>query len=201
MDLGSYLRGWLTKFFQRWEGELVSYISCCTVSWKLSGVYADGWSMSHLETWRGLMYGVATIYDVALQRLYVCRRVRWMTFGDVVQRSLFHVSTRKNLARSPLVLISYQNYGLTSSCLWKFPCISVCISDFPLCAIQSVPKKCIHSLLINIFGINLNEISISGWECNISAPAKSACASCWAKIIRAPMPSVEKRLYYTLILK
>ena len=23
------------------------------------------------------------------------------------------------------------------------------------------PKKCIHSLLINIFGINLNEISIS----------------------------------------
>ena len=23
-------------------------------------------------------------------------------------------------------------------------------------------KKCIHSLLINIFGINLNEISISG---------------------------------------
>ena len=24
------------------------------------------------------------------------------------------------------------------------------------------PKKCIHSLLINIFGINLNEISISG---------------------------------------
>jgi hypothetical protein len=28
-------------------------------------------------------------------------------------------------------------------------------------------KKCIHSLLINIFGINLNENSISGWECNI----------------------------------
>ena len=24
------------------------------------------------------------------------------------------------------------------------------------------PKKCIHSLLINIFGTNLNEISISG---------------------------------------
>ena len=32
---------------------------------------------------------------------------------------------------------------------------------------QSGPKKCIHSLLINIFGINLNDISISGWECNI----------------------------------
>ena len=28
-------------------------------------------------------------------------------------------------------------------------------------------KKCIYSLPINIFGINLNEISISGWECNI----------------------------------
>jgi ascorbate-specific PTS system EIIC-type component UlaA len=27
---------------------------------------------------------------------------------------------------------------------------------------QSGPKKCIHSLLINIFAINLNEISISG---------------------------------------
>jgi hypothetical protein len=27
---------------------------------------------------------------------------------------------------------------------------------------QSGPKKCIHSLLINIFGLNLNEISISG---------------------------------------
>jgi len=28
--------------------------------------------------------------------------------------------------------------------------------------IQSGPKKCIHSLLVNIFGINLNEIYISG---------------------------------------
>ena len=27
--------------------------------------------------------------------------------------------------------------------------------------VQSGPKKCIHSLLINIFGINLNEISVS----------------------------------------
>ena len=33
--------------------------------------------------------------------------------------------------------------------------------------IQSGPKKFIHFLLINIFGINLNEISISGWVCNI----------------------------------
>ena len=29
-------------------------------------------------------------------------------------------------------------------------------------SLQSGPKKRIHSLLINIFGINLNEISISG---------------------------------------
>jgi len=28
--------------------------------------------------------------------------------------------------------------------------------------IQSGPVKCIHSLLINIFGINLNEVSVSG---------------------------------------
>ena len=28
--------------------------------------------------------------------------------------------------------------------------------------VRSGPKKCIHSLLINIFGINLNEISVSG---------------------------------------
>jgi hypothetical protein len=37
--------------------------------------------------------------------------------------------------------------------------------DSPLCRtqkLQSGPKKCIHSLVINIFGINLNEISISG---------------------------------------
>jgi hypothetical protein len=32
--------------------------------------------------------------------------------------------------------------------------------------IQSGPHKCIHSLLINIFGINLNEINISGGESN-----------------------------------
>ena len=32
MDLGSYLRWWLIKFFQRWEGELISYISWCTFS-------------------------------------------------------------------------------------------------------------------------------------------------------------------------
>ena len=42
------------------------------------------------------------------------------------------------------------------------PCISTASRN-----VQSGPKKCIHSLLITIFGINLNEISISGWECNI----------------------------------
>ena len=63
-------------------------------------------------------------------------------------------------------------------------CVSLCCSVYCLCVtvyctastacqpncsyqIQSGPKKCIHSLFINIFGINLNEISISGWECNI----------------------------------
>ena len=38
------------------------------------------------------------------------------------------------------------------------------------------PKKCIHSLLFNIFGINLNEISISGWECNIMFSQRMAQA-------------------------
>ena len=32
-------------------------------------------------------------------------------------------------------------------------------TDLP---IQSGPEKCIHFLLINIFGININDISISG---------------------------------------
>ena len=32
MDWFSYLRWWLIKFFQRWEGELISYISWCTFS-------------------------------------------------------------------------------------------------------------------------------------------------------------------------
>ena len=45
-------------------------------------------------------------------------------------------------------------------------CVYVCIYIYIyICIyryIQSGPKKCIHSLLINIFGINLNEISISG---------------------------------------
>ena len=36
------------------------------------------------------------------------------------------------------------------------------VSKYVCMYIQSGPKKCIHSLLINIFGINLNEISISG---------------------------------------
>jgi len=52
-----------------------------------------------------LVYGVATLYGVALQRLYVRKHVRWMTFGDVVQRSLFRMSTSGDLARSPLPTI------------------------------------------------------------------------------------------------
>jgi hypothetical protein len=38
-------------------------------------------------------------------------------------------------------------------------------------------KKCIHSSLINIFGINLNEISISGWECNIIYNSRTSLIS------------------------
>ena len=43
--------------------------------------------------------------------------------------------------------------------------------------IQSGPKKCMHSLLINIFGRNLNEISISGWECNIIYNSRTSLIS------------------------
>ena len=79
--------------------------------------------------------------------------------------------------------------------------------------IQSGPKKCIHSLLINIFGINLNEISVSGWQCNImfsqvytlkdisasqerlchllSKNYKSACAISWENIILHSHPEIE----------
>ena len=39
------------------------------------------------------------------------------------------------------------------------------------------PKKCIRSLLINNFGMNLNEISISGWECNIMYNSKTSLIS------------------------
>ena len=58
--------------------------------------------------------------------------------------------------------------------------------------IQSGPKKCIDSLLIKIFGINLNEISISVCiHLRTSAPAKSACAICWENIILHCHPELE----------
>jgi len=40
--------------------------------------------------------------------------------------------------------------------------LNIAYAHIPSQHIQGDPKKCIHSLLINIFGINLNEISISG---------------------------------------
>ena len=43
--------------------------------------------------------------------------------------------------------------------------------------IQSGPKKCIHSLLINIFGINFNKISVSGWEFNIIYNSRTSLIS------------------------
>ena len=45
-----------------------------------------------------------------------------------------------------------------------------CKAGFIKCNTYRVAQKnvyTLHSLLINIFGINLNEISTSGWECNI----------------------------------
>ena len=52
-------------------------------------------------------------------------------------------------------------------CVYMYVCVCVCVCIYIYIYIQSGPKKCIHFLLINIFGINFNEISISGWDCNI----------------------------------
>jgi len=49
-----------------------------------------------------------------------------------------------------------------SCCAFRLWDISQHLLARPTSLLQSGPKKCIHSLLINIFGINLNEISISG---------------------------------------
>jgi hypothetical protein len=43
--------------------------------------------------------------------------------------------------------------------------------------IYRVAQKGIHSLLINVFGINLNEISISGWQCNIIYNSRTSLIS------------------------
>jgi len=52
------------------------------------------------------VFGVATVYDVVSQRLYVCWHVRWLTFGDVLQWSPSLVSTRGDLARLNWVLLT-----------------------------------------------------------------------------------------------
>ena len=40
-------------------------------------------------------------------------------------------------------------------------CVCVCVCVY-VYRYTEWPKKCVHSLLINMFGINLNDISISG---------------------------------------
>ena len=70
---------------------------------------------------------------------------------------------------------------VTNMCMYVYICVCVCVCIYIYIYIYIYthththtymlytewPKKCIHSLLINIFGINLSEISISVWECNI----------------------------------
>ena len=99
--------------------------------------------------------------------------------------------------------------AIVSHAVFKFACSH--------CHIYRVAQKNVCSLLINIFGINLNEISISGWECNImfsqqmaqallagadgasqerlchlfSKNYKSACAICWEDIILHSHPEIE----------
>ena len=76
----------------------------------------------------------------------------------------------------------------------------VCFPDYSIhfltdtlpSTIQSGPKKSIHSLLINIFGINLNDISISERLCHpLSKNYKSACAICWENIILHSHTEIE----------
>ena len=93
-----------------------------------------------------------------------------------VKCRFFIVSTERNLPtcwvgqlRGLWTLIPYKrllsgNSPSSKLHIIHFPCN---IYIYIYIHTQSNPKKCIHSLFINIFGINLNGISISGRECNI----------------------------------
>ena len=69
-------------------------------------------------------------------------------YGAINLHSMHSSSQSIVFAIAVLVLLSFL---LSQACHWV-------LKEY----LQSGPKKCIRSLLINIFGINLNEISISG---------------------------------------
>jgi hypothetical protein len=81
--------------------------------------------------------------------------------------SISRISTQQWISRNlftfePMLIVTFLlNYGLgiTRRIL--------CHRFWDTCVYRVAQKKCIRSLLINIFGIKLNEIYISGWECNI----------------------------------
>jgi len=77
---------------------------------KLPCVYADEQSMSHLKIRGGWSHcfvcRVMTVYNVVLHRLYVCRLVRWLIFGNILRWSPFRVSTSGDLARLNQVLLT-----------------------------------------------------------------------------------------------
>ena len=123
---------------------------------------------------------------------------------------MWHVITKIGRVSSPLCVLKLERV-----CSQTQLCQLRCFNDYSR-QLQSGPKKCIHSLLINIFGINLNEISISGWECNVfstngtgaliifaqqMAQALLAgadvlkcihtCAICWENIILHSHPEIE----------
>ena len=75
-----------------------------------------------------------------------------------VHNFLFTNMPEQNWDQRSILVYGYQSLKLTPT---TKPSLTRCI-------LQSGPKKWIHSLLINIFGINLNEISTSGRECNIT---------------------------------
>ena len=84
----------------------------------------------------------------------VCQSV-WnnaVSTEGIFMKCAIWIFSRKSLEKIHASLKSGENNGYFT---WR-----LMYTEWP-------PKKCVHSLLINIFGINLNEISISGWECNI----------------------------------
>ena len=104
MDLGFYLRWWLIKFFQRWEGELISYISWCTFFFEIvlclsrRTVYVAFENMERLGSLSCVRGG-----DYLRCSFATIVRTSACEVDDLwrrcVQRSIFRVSTSGDLAR------------------------------------------------------------------------------------------------------
>ena len=110
----------------------------------------------HWKLWVGVVLNAGTSYFQV--KLYVLILKQWQTRVQLIG----HKSYTRLYSINPIV----DHYYYIILLLWHIHTVHQTSTMF-IFNIQIGPKKCIHSLLINIFGINLNEISISGWECNI----------------------------------